>query len=109
MASSVTPREVRAALTMIGVAADERIGALLGEFGELGAIEHMRAGAMPAHLAPRLEDALYRSPAVIDTASRAGVRFLVPGDEEWPSQLDDLDTSAPVALWVRGGGRLNEL
>ncbi|MFF4256132.1 DNA-processing protein DprA [Streptomyces sp. NPDC001663] len=35
-------------------------------------------------------------------ARDAGVRFLVPGDGEWPGQLDDLGDARPVGLWVRG-------
>lgn len=35
-------------------------------------------------------------------ARAAGVRFLVPGDAEWPGQLDDLGDGRPVGLWVRG-------
>jgi DNA processing protein len=31
-----------------------------------------------------------------------GGRLLIPGDLEWPSQLDDLGELAPWALWVRG-------
>lgn len=35
-------------------------------------------------------------------AQASGVRFLVPGDAEWPGQLDDLGDGRPVGLWVRG-------
>ncbi len=35
-------------------------------------------------------------------ARGAGVRFLVPGDAEWPGQLDDLGDARPLGLWVRG-------
>jgi DNA processing protein len=38
------------------------------------------------------------------------MRLLVPGDEAWPSQLDDLQEHAPFALWARGDvGRLADL
>ncbi len=50
-------------------------------------------------------------------AARAGLRFVVPGDEEWPVSLDDLAHAAPVqerggvplGLWVRGPVRLDSL
>ncbi|CAI9419084.1 DNA-processing protein DprA [Nocardioides sp. T2.26MG-1] len=50
-------------------------------------------------------------------AAVQGLRFVVPGDEEWPSQLDDLALTAPlqnrggvpVGLWVRGPVRLDQL
>ncbi|MFD3530876.1 DNA-processing protein DprA [Streptomyces sp. NPDC058664] len=31
-----------------------------------------------------------------------GGRFLIPGDTEWPRQLDDLGDARPLGLWVRG-------
>lgn len=42
-------------------------------------------------------------------AAKVGARFVMPGDEEWPSALDDLtrtagsgDAAAPFGIWVRG-------
>ncbi|WP_055623278.1 DNA-processing protein DprA [Streptomyces sp. JHA19] len=35
-------------------------------------------------------------------ARDAGMRFLSPGDTEWPRQLDDLGDARPLGLWVRG-------
>jgi DNA processing protein len=35
-------------------------------------------------------------------ARDAGVRFVCPGDAEWPAQLDDLGDARPTGLWVRG-------
>jgi DNA processing protein len=31
-----------------------------------------------------------------------GIRLVIPGDPEWPSQLDVLGAAQPWALWVRG-------
>ncbi|MER5966328.1 DNA-processing protein DprA [Streptomyces sp. NPDC002057] len=36
------------------------------------------------------------------TIHALGGRFLVPGDTEWPRQLDDLGVARPIGLWVRG-------
>ena len=30
------------------------------------------------------------------------MRVIIPGDTEWPSQLDDLGDARPVVLWARG-------
>jgi DNA processing protein len=38
----------------------------------------------------------------LGAAREAGVRFVGPGDGEWPGQLDDLGNARPVGLWVRG-------
>lgn len=42
-------------------------------------------------------------------AERIGARYVVPGDPEWPSQLDDLHDAAPLGLWVAGAGHLRLL
>ncbi|MFE5732844.1 DNA-processing protein DprA [Streptomyces sp. NPDC056528] len=38
----------------------------------------------------------------LDTVHALGGRFLIPGDTEWPRQLDDLGDARPVGLWLRG-------
>ncbi|MFE9612564.1 DNA-processing protein DprA [Streptomyces sp. NPDC006012] len=38
----------------------------------------------------------------LEAARTAGVRFVAPGDAEWPVQLDDLGDARPLGLWVRG-------
>jgi DNA processing protein len=35
-------------------------------------------------------------------AVRYGLSLIVPGDDNWPTGLDDLGAHAPLALWVRG-------
>ena len=53
----------------------------------------------------------------LDRAAGSGLRFVVPGDAEWPARLGDLDRApalngrggAPLGLWLRGAGRLDEL
>ena len=37
-----------------------------------------------------------------------GLRLVIPGDDEWPPQLDDLGDVRPVVLWVRGAARLRQ-
>ncbi|WP_257478385.1 DNA-processing protein DprA [Acidipropionibacterium jensenii] len=47
---------------------------------------------------------------LLEAAERLGMRFIIPGDPEWPQGLDDLVTGqahqemggAPVGLWARG-------
>jgi DNA processing protein len=53
----------------------------------------------------------------LDQAARCGIRFLVPGDAEWPTSLDELDDAitvegfggTPPGLWVKGPMPLTEL
>lgn len=53
----------------------------------------------------------------LDQAERCGIRFVVPGDAEWPTGLDLLDDAitvdgfggTPPGLWVKGPMPLTEL
>lgn len=53
----------------------------------------------------------------LERAAAQGIRFVVPGDEEWPSSLDDLAhvehlhgrCGIPIGLWVTGPLRLDRL
>jgi DNA processing protein len=47
----------------------------------------------------------------LEQAAKMGIRFVIPGDAEWPSQLDDLSQCSlewlgmggtPTGLWVKG-------
>ncbi|WP_329115399.1 DNA-processing protein DprA [Streptomyces sp. NBC_01353] len=38
----------------------------------------------------------------LDAAERHGGRLVIPGDTEWPRQLDDLGDARPIGLWIRG-------
>jgi DNA processing protein len=47
-------------------------------------------------------------PSVARLASwqERGLRLVVPGDDEWPAQLEDLGDSRPLLLWLRGCANL---
>lgn len=68
-----------------------------------------------ADLAPRLAE--LDPEGDLERAARIGMRFVIPGDEEWPRRLDDLTGdiriqrlgSVPIGLWVRGPLRLDKL
>lgn len=59
-------------------------------------------GAAPARARTREVDMV----SVLTRWCAAGGRFVVPGDAEWPSRLDDLGPGAPMGMWVQGTGRL---
>lgn len=52
----------------------------------------------------------------LDRAAGLGIRFVIPGDPEWPTQLDDLEHcpdahergGVPLGLWVKGPLHLAE-
>lgn len=45
----------------------------------------------------------------IQAAEVCGARLVIPGDAQWPTQLDDLRSRAPLGLWVRGEANLRLL
>ena len=103
-------RAARAALTRLAEPGDPWLGRAVAGTGAvevLDRVRHARAGedARLAHYRVRLP-ALAADP---DLARRARARVLVPGDEEWPSCLDDLGDRAPLALWAAGEGYLADL
>jgi len=99
-------RRARALLTRVAEPGDRHVAALVRELGSEAAVDALRdptsrrADTYAARLAAADPDAdLARATAV-------GGRLLVPGDLEWPSQLDHLGERAPWALWVRGAADL---
>ncbi|MFE2055549.1 DNA-processing protein DprA [Streptomyces sp. NPDC059446] len=105
-------RLARAALTRVFEPGDERGGRWLRETGAVelirrltGAEEAARAleGMTAARLAGYRLRASSADPARdLADAAAVGGRFVCPGDQEWPSQLDDLGDARPIGLWVRG-------
>jgi DNA processing protein len=45
---------------------------------------------------------LVPSVARLATWQQSGLRLVMPGDPEWPTQLDDLGDARPLLLWVHG-------
>ncbi|MFK0290955.1 DNA-processing protein DprA [Streptomyces sp. NPDC090442] len=107
-------RAARAALTRILEPGDETAGRWLRELGPV-ALWHALSeddapppvGASPTKFAGlRLRAARARPAADLAAVAALGGRFICPGDEEWPSQLDDLGDARPIGLWVRGAANL---
>jgi DNA processing protein len=57
---------------------------------------------------PRWRDRLGDIPSTARLAAwqENGRRIIVPGDAEWPTQLDDLGDVRPLLLWLRGNADL---
>jgi DNA processing protein len=110
--SGCTPEEerlARAALTRILEPGDEVAGRWLRETGAVEVVRRLTEGeerldgVTPARwegLRARAEKA--RPERDLAGARDAGMRFVCPGEAEWPAQLDDLGDARPVGLWVRG-------
>ncbi|GHI04573.1 DNA polymerase III subunit beta [Streptomyces cellostaticus] len=88
---------------------DEVGGRWLREFGVGEVVRRLRRGGepLPGVSAPRWAGLLARAGRAeperdLEVARAAGMRFVCPGDAEWPRQLDDLGDGRPTGLWVRG-------
>jgi len=112
-------RLARVALSRLGEPGDPRLTALVAELGAVAVCDYLReerdATGVATDVAARLHGL---DPAGdLERAHREGIRFVVPGDAEWPTRLADLDRcpplngrgGAPLGLWVRGGARLAEV
>ena len=116
-------RHARLALSLVVEPGDARLRDLLLNHEPDRIVVAMRGGAgLPDVRLPEvwLERAAKLDDLVDGALSRAetaGLRWICPGDREWPTQLDDLDhvsplqasAGAPVGLWARGAGTLAAL
>ncbi len=90
-----TAADILAAIT----GADETGGAvLLAEQEDLALSKAMDKWRRRASLVP--------SVARLAAWQQSGLRLVMPGDPDWPTQLDDLGNARPLLLWVRGSADL---
>jgi len=102
-------RMARVALARVIEPGDEVCGRWLREFGAVEVARRLVEGGepLPGVSGTRWEGLRGRAGRVrpeadLAQARDAGVRFLCPGEPEWPAQLDDLGDARPTGLWVRG-------
>lgn len=110
-------RLARAALCRLAEPGDARLTGLVEDLGAGAVLEHLcgQHDGTGDDAALRLDEL---DPAAdLRRAERRGIRFVIPSDDEWPSQLDDLahcEASGqrggpPLGLWVRGPVRLDQV
>jgi len=112
-------RLARGALSRLTEPGDPRIAGLVAQVGAVKLLEALSDPAQPTDAARDVASRLHALDAGADLAhaARLGLRYVVPGDSEWPRQLDDLMHSAaldhrggpPLGLWVKGPTRLDQL
>lgn len=92
---------------------DEVAGRWVREWGVREVARRLRGGgeALPGVSDKRRAGLVARAGraeprADLAVAREAGVRFVSPGEGEWPGQLDDLGDARPLGLWVRGRASL---
>ncbi|MEV5317848.1 DNA-processing protein DprA [Streptomyces sp. NPDC052687] len=103
----------RVFLTRVIEPGDETAGRWVRELGVVEVARRLKGagGPLPGVSGRRWEGLRARARGAdperdLGTARAAGVRFLAPGDGEWPRQLDDLGDARPLGLWVRGQASL---
>ena len=114
----MSERAARAALTRLSEPGDIRFASLVADLGAVRVHELLRQGEDLPGVVPDVEHRLRGHDPVreLADAQALGIRFVCPGDDEWPPHLGDLDHvepvdrrgGAPLGLWVRGPLRLDE-
>ncbi len=113
-------RVARAALSRLAEPGDPRMTRLTTELGGVELFRLLSTGRNPHD--GLLDDVALRlaetdGAGELARAERLGVRLVIPGDDEWPPQLDDLAAvepiqergGTPIGLWVRGPLTLDRL
>ncbi|MFC5380380.1 DNA-processing protein DprA [Aquipuribacter nitratireducens] len=97
-------RSARAHLSRVVEPGDVTLPRLLGEHGWRGCVRRLVDGRAPEVWQERHDRLDVATSDLLATASRQGIRVVVPGDPSWPAGLYDLDewSAAPACLWVRG-------
>lgn len=112
-------RLARVALSVLSEPGDPRLGRLVAALGPTVVHDRLLADldleGLRSQTAARLAGLKPRE--ILDRAAALGIRFVMPGDPEWPFGADDLATvepvngltGAPLGLWVKGPGDLRAL
>lgn len=108
----MTDREARAALSRLSEPGDLRMAGVVAELGASRVYDLLRAEQDVRGVYTDVAERLRGLDPEKDLAAAAerGIRFLCPGDEEWPEQVDALARAGavegrggvPLGLWVRG-------
>ena len=121
-------RVARAALTALTEPGHPIVWAMVRQDGAPTALDRLLAGDIPdaalraaVTLRAARGDVRRFAQVALRRAQRLGARLVVPGDGEWPAQVDDLSqlepgtdgpvtqhTAPPLCLWVRGDRSLSE-
>lgn len=108
-------RSTRLALAHVIEPGDPQTARLVETHGVEAVWKRLRTEGSSSRWAPRA--AVFELPAAVERTRACGARFLIPGDEEWPVQLEALvgcepvqeRTGEPLGLWVRGSGNLGDV
>lgn len=120
-AGAPVPDELLLARAYLSRVAEPPAAALARFVAEVGPVEaaaRVRRGAVPEEVAAQTSArrAVDRGTADLAAAAEVGARLLTPEHEDWPhwpfaafAATDLPELAPPVALWVRGPGRLGPM
>jgi DNA processing protein len=103
-------RLARLLLGRVAEPGDIALAKVINDLGAVTTVKGLRAGTLRHQGLVNLQARLHVARPDRDLAAGAavGARFVIPGDDEWPDQVDDLvrlgrrDAGVPLGLWVRG-------
>jgi DNA processing protein len=109
----------------VAEAGDGVMGRLVAAYGPEGALGQVRRGRFDPDFVEELASGKGRLPdfdrtlrawrgrlqmadpvADLCEGEQLGARLIIPGDLEWPTQLDDLGPDRPLGLWLHGDADL---
>lgn len=118
-------RAARMLLSALFEPGDADVDDLIEAHGAVETVVRVWAGDVPERLRPEggvtvayTHDPAWLAAGLVGATERCGARVVIPGDPDWPIQVEDLrglgdpadpHTRAPRCLWVRGSGNLAEL
>lgn len=116
MGGVMSERDARLLLSIWSEPGDASLGRRTREVGAQSIVDDVVSGRsrLPQSEGMVARGARSGDPAAVvaatwESAERMGARYLIPGDSEWPTQLDDLGDRRPLGLWVAGAGNLRLL
>lgn len=113
----------RLGLSLLIEPGDPRLRDLLADHTPVRVLQALLSGdpldgtTLPAPWRERVGDLERDSDLARERAAHCSLRWVCPGDPQWPEQLADLDhveplqdtAGGPLGLWVRGVARLDQL
>ena len=112
-------RVARAGLTRLTEPGDPRVAGVVEEVGAVRLYDDVVAlrGDREVDQDAQVRVVRLDPERELEEAAAQGIRFVIPGDAEWPTQLDALDHAEalqqmrgrPLGLWVKGPLRLDGL
>ncbi|MDP4676055.1 MAG: DNA-processing protein DprA [Candidatus Nanopelagicales bacterium] len=109
--------QARALLLMLTEGGDADVWQRINHEGDIAIIDEVLTGRTKNRFFEKLRKRLPLPTRHLDeliaeqvvTAESTGARLIIPGDAQWPTQLNDLAERAPLGLWVVGTADLRLL